>query len=434
MSERPSSPLLGITRSITPVDELWISPVQTRGRGVCRQTNVRIPDGENMNGSFGDFSACTPVERTYVQVKSVIRRESPPLSTALSPGSATARGVSSTCQPRLSPAPVDNALPTRPSRHLDSPSTGPAGTGGPSAGTVRRRCRWSPLASHPSQPPGAWGSRGAAGRSRYVSITEQGSWDVPGVPEAPRDDWGDGPAAYEPGERPSRPGDRTPPQDNAAEQCGARRRCCCPRTPSPTSARCSGAPTSTGPSTSSSSTRSSTSTAGASRPTRSPSPTSCSDGASCSASAARRTCTRCRPTSRSRPTPATTPRSSARRRSCAGWSTPAPASCRWATPAQGDVDDLVDQAQAEVYQVTDRRTQRGLRAAVRHHGRRPRRDRGDRQPRRGAVRRAHRLRRPRRPHQRPARRPDDHRRGASRRWASRPSPWTCAGRRRSTTT
>src|SRR5689334_1232086 len=55
-----------------------------------------------------------------------------------------------------------------------------------------------------------------------VSITEQGSWDVPGLPEPPRDsvgdDWGDGPAAYEPGERPSRPGDRTPPQDNAAEQ------------------------------------------------------------------------------------------------------------------------------------------------------------------------------------------------------------------------
>jgi replicative DNA helicase len=55
-----------------------------------------------------------------------------------------------------------------------------------------------------------------------VSITEQGSWDVPGPPEPPRDsvgdDWGDGPAAYPPGERPSRPGDRTPPQDNAAEQ------------------------------------------------------------------------------------------------------------------------------------------------------------------------------------------------------------------------
>ncbi|WP_109506974.1 replicative DNA helicase [Nocardioides speluncae] len=31
-------------------------------------------------------------------------------------------------------------------------------------------------------------------------------------------DWGDGPAAFEPGERPRGPGDRTPPQDNAAEQ------------------------------------------------------------------------------------------------------------------------------------------------------------------------------------------------------------------------
>ena len=55
-----------------------------------------------------------------------------------------------------------------------------------------------------------------------MSITEQGSWDAPGLPEPPRDsvgdDWGDGPAAYPPGERPSRPGDRTPPQDNAAEQ------------------------------------------------------------------------------------------------------------------------------------------------------------------------------------------------------------------------
>ena len=32
------------------------------------------------------------------------------------------------------------------------------------------------------------------------------------------DDWGDGPAPYEPGERPPSPGDRTPPQDMAAEQ------------------------------------------------------------------------------------------------------------------------------------------------------------------------------------------------------------------------
>ena len=48
-----------------------------------------------------------------------------------------------------------------------------------------------------------------------MSIAEQGQR---GVPEPPLDDWGDGPAAYEPGQRPTRPGDRTPPQDNAAEQ------------------------------------------------------------------------------------------------------------------------------------------------------------------------------------------------------------------------
>ncbi|MBB6627983.1 replicative DNA helicase [Nocardioides sp. KIGAM211] len=36
--------------------------------------------------------------------------------------------------------------------------------------------------------------------------------------EPPMDDWGDGPASYAPGERPSSPGDRTPPQDMAAEQ------------------------------------------------------------------------------------------------------------------------------------------------------------------------------------------------------------------------
>ncbi len=48
-----------------------------------------------------------------------------------------------------------------------------------------------------------------------MSVTEQGSR---GLPEPPIDDWGDGPAAYAPGERPSSPGDRTPPQDMAAEQ------------------------------------------------------------------------------------------------------------------------------------------------------------------------------------------------------------------------
>jgi replicative DNA helicase len=48
-----------------------------------------------------------------------------------------------------------------------------------------------------------------------VSLTDQ---DSRGIPEPPFDDWGDGPVSYAPGERPSSPGDRTPPQDMAAEQ------------------------------------------------------------------------------------------------------------------------------------------------------------------------------------------------------------------------
>src|SRR3954463_3590287 len=48
-----------------------------------------------------------------------------------------------------------------------------------------------------------------------MSVTEQ---DSRSIPEPPMDDWGDGPASYAPGERPSTPGDRTPPQDMAAEQ------------------------------------------------------------------------------------------------------------------------------------------------------------------------------------------------------------------------
>jgi replicative DNA helicase len=48
-----------------------------------------------------------------------------------------------------------------------------------------------------------------------VSITEQ----QPGhLSEPPFEDWGDGPVSYAPGERPTKPNDRTPPQDMAAEQ------------------------------------------------------------------------------------------------------------------------------------------------------------------------------------------------------------------------
>ena len=46
-----------------------------------------------------------------------------------------------------------------------------------------------------------------------MSVTDH---DAPG--SFPLEQWGDGPAAWSPGEAPSRPGDRTPPQDNAAEQ------------------------------------------------------------------------------------------------------------------------------------------------------------------------------------------------------------------------
>ena len=48
-----------------------------------------------------------------------------------------------------------------------------------------------------------------------MSVTDQGAR---GMSEPPMDDWGDGPASYAPGERPTTPGDRTPPQDMAAEQ------------------------------------------------------------------------------------------------------------------------------------------------------------------------------------------------------------------------
>jgi replicative DNA helicase len=48
-----------------------------------------------------------------------------------------------------------------------------------------------------------------------VSVTDH---DAPGLADPAFDHWGDGPASFAPGEARSRPGDRTPPQDNAAEQ------------------------------------------------------------------------------------------------------------------------------------------------------------------------------------------------------------------------
>ncbi len=52
-----------------------------------------------------------------------------------------------------------------------------------------------------------------------MSVTEHGTAHGPDAPPDDYEQWGDGPAAYAPGEAPQRSGgDRTPPQDNAAEQ------------------------------------------------------------------------------------------------------------------------------------------------------------------------------------------------------------------------
>nr|WP_269745903.1 replicative DNA helicase [Nocardioides sp. Iso805N] len=48
-----------------------------------------------------------------------------------------------------------------------------------------------------------------------MSVTEE---DARSMQEPPFDGWGDGPAAFEPGEQKRAPNDRTPPQDMAAEQ------------------------------------------------------------------------------------------------------------------------------------------------------------------------------------------------------------------------
>ena len=194
----------------------------------------------------------------------------------------------------------------------------------------------------------------------------------------------------------------------------ARRRCCCPRTRSPTSSRSCAAPTSTGPRTRPSSTRWSTSTAAASRSTRSRSRPSCSAAASWCASVARRTCTPC---SASVPIAANAGYYAEIVREKAILRRLVDAGTRIAQmgyAGEGMVDDVVDRAQQEVYDVTDKRSSEDYAPLSAIMEADPRRDRGDLQPRRRDGRRADRLRRPRRADQRPAPRPDDHRRGAAR--------------------
>ena len=255
--------------------------------------------------------------------------------------------------------------------HVRSPRWARFGPVGPGSGPRVLRdpgCR----CHHLALPTSAfWTLEG----SLSVSVT-----DYPDTPLPPEPDWGDGPAAYEPGNAPRSSGDRTPPQDNAAEQSVLGAMLLSkdaiadvgevvrgtdfyrpaheviydaivdlygrgePADPVTVAAELHRA-------------------RGAAADRRRPVPAHAR-----------------RPTCRSRPTPATTPRSCARRRSCAAWSTPAPRSSSSATPARARSTTVVDEAQAEVYKVTDKRTPGGLRPARRHHGGRPRRDRGDRQP------------------------------------------------------
>ncbi|TIC89349.1 replicative DNA helicase [Nocardioides sp. GY 10113] len=156
---------------------------------------------------------------TFSQFKAGVGREAGGISTGRSPGSAQRSCVSSTPLTRLSPRLVDNDLPPAGRCAVVSP---PAFR---FRGCVRPRvqaadpyrARFSPRLEDVAR----WRADSSA-HARYgrrgrlaVSVTETGSrpWT-----DDPPEDFGDGPAPYAPGEAPQRPGDRTPPQDMAAEQ------------------------------------------------------------------------------------------------------------------------------------------------------------------------------------------------------------------------
>src|ERR1051325_11317712 len=68
-------------RPLPPVHDRWISPVQTRGRGICRQTHVRISDGEEMNKVFTRLFWLHICGTANTQVRGVIEGDSAALST-----------------------------------------------------------------------------------------------------------------------------------------------------------------------------------------------------------------------------------------------------------------------------------------------------------------------------------------------------------------
>ena len=216
--------------------------------------------------------------------------------------------------------------------------------------------------------------------------------------------------------------DRTPPQDIEAEQSVLGGMLLSKDAIADVVEVLRPAATSTGRRTSSSTTRSWTCTAAASRPTRSPSSAELTRTGQLSpgrrrAVPAHPDLRRCR----RRPTPATTPRSSPSGRSCAGWSRPAPGSCRWATARRAAGDVAARRRRGRPGAGRDLRRhraahQRGLRphrgAAAADAGR----DRGDLRPHGGiGTGIPTGLRRAGRDHQRPAPRADDHRRRPARR-------------------
>ena len=301
--------------------------------------------------------------------------------------------------PDLCPQPLPRlCTPDRRVLHLARPSY-PQRACGQGASTARRAGRrfrgslgpgvrrWAPGAAVDGacrcQP-----YRRTGDRARPTQIRRPREHRRPGLAttvaaEPPIDDWGDGPP---PTRRANAPpaGDRMPPQDNAAEQSRARRDAALARTPSPTSSRRSGASTSTG------------------RPTRSiydaiidlygrgeP-----ADAVTVAAELQRRGELAAdrrgavpphalgqRPDRRQR---------RLLRRDRAREGDPAP-------PGRRRHQDRADRLRRRGRGRRHRRPRagrglrrhrtphgRGLRPAVRHHGRRPRRDRGDRQPRRPA--------------------------------------------------
>ena len=98
-----------------------------------------------------------------------------------------------------------------------------------------------------------------------MSVTESDT-RFPPPDDRPFEEWGDGPAPYAPGEAPRSPGDRTPPQDMAAEQSVIGSMLISKDAIASVS-EVLRVPTSTGPPTRRSTTRSSTSSAAASRST-----------------------------------------------------------------------------------------------------------------------------------------------------------------------